>query len=393
MTEKTENIKYRFLLGTHTMMFCVGFGYAASYLQDLHIADGTIGIAISLFALIGALSQFLLGRIADKSRRWNFKNLLILLSSVQLLSSLLLPFLSSISMIGIVLFGLVLLITYAMLPLLNSVSFFYSAQNLKVDFGIARGIGSMTYGIISIVLGKTVSAFGTGCIPLFSAGIAAALLIESMLLPSPKAYGEPLKAQPSSSAKTKERPLLLRYPAFTLMLFGMTIIMVFHNMNITYFVRIIEKVGGNSTNLGIALGISAVTEIPILFIYSRLNKKISSKKLLFISCIVFTLKAFLFCIAGSVTFVYIIQALSIGAFGLMAAAKVYYAHDTFEEKDIVTGQALVSMTEAVGMVMGSFFGGLIIDAGGINAVLWGGFIICAVGTALATGGVILKKHN
>ncbi len=405
MNEKTENIKYRFLLGTHTMMFCVGFAYATSYLQNLGVPDGTIGIAISIFAVIGAILQFLLGRVADKSRRWNFKNLLILLAAIQLASSLSLPFTTSFSVLSTVLFGFVLLITYSMLPLVSSVSFFYASQKLKVDFGIARGIGSTAYGVISIVMGKAVSSFGTGCIPFFAAGVALALLIEAMLLPSPAKYRINLpdttqaddiangSRESGNTGKQKEKPLILRYPAFTLMIFGVTLVMVFHNMNITYLVRIIEKVGGNSTNHGIALGISAVMEIPSLFFYSKLSKKASSKVLLLVSCAVFTLKALLFGIAGSVTVIYLIQGLSIGAFGLMAAAKVYYAHDTFEEKDIVTGQALVSMTEALGMVMGSFFGGLIINASGINGVLWGGFAICSVGLALSAISLFLKRNK
>lgn len=400
MTEKTENIKYRFLLGTHTMMFSIGFGYATSYLQNLNIEDGTIGLSISLFSVAGALFQFLLGRVADKSTRWNFKNLLILLSIIQLTDSLLLPFLSSYSVAGTIVFGSILITTYSMLPLLSSVSFFYSSQNLRVDFGIARGIGSTAYGVISIIMGKAVTTFGTACIPFFAAAVSLALLIESILLPSPARYISKVQTEKAeenasvqkNSPKRKERPLIFRYPAFTLMLFGMTTVMVFQNMNVTYFVRIIEKVGGNSTNLGIALGIAAVMEIPSLFFYNKLNRKISSKKLLLISCIVFTMKALLFCIAGNVMALYLIQVLSIGAFGLMAAAKVYYAHDTFEEKDIVTGQALVAMTEAVGMVLGSLFGGLIINAGGINAVLWGGFAICLLGTLLSAAGAALKKR-
>ena len=395
MNEKNENIKYRFLLGTHTMMFCVGFGYATSYLQNLNVPDGTIGIAISAFSLLGALFQFILGRVADKSRRWNFKNLLIILASVQLVSSLILPFITSFSVLSTVFFGSILIITYSMLPLLNSVSFFYAARNLKVDFGIARGIGSTAYGIISIILGKAVTMFGTGCIPFFAAAVSFALLTESLLLPSPAGY-VPYNGKKRTGTKsdvTKQKPLLFRYPAFTLMLFGVTIVMVFHNMNITYLVRIIEKTGGNSTSLGIALGISAVMEIPSLFFYGKISKLASSKILLLISCVMFMLKSLLFCLAGNVTAVYLIQGLSIGAFGLMAAAKVYYAHDTFEEKDIVTGQALVSMTEAVGMVMGSFFGGLIINAGGVDGVLWGGFAICAVGTALAAAGAFSKSRK
>ncbi len=376
------------------MMFSIGFGYATSYLQNLDIADGTIGAAISLFSLAGAFFQFLLGRIADKSRRWNFRNLLILLSIIQLTASLLLPFISSYSLAGTILFGCILITTYSMLPLLSSVSFFYSSQNFKVDFGIARGIGSTAYGVISIIMGKAVTTWGTACIPFFAAGVSLALLIEALLLPSPAKYKIAEKIEKNGqSSKKKEKALILRYPAFTLMLLGMTIVMVFQNMNVTYFVRIIEKVGGNSTSLGISLGITAVMEIPSLFFYSRLNKRISSKNLLLISCTVFTLKALLFCLAGSVTAIYLIQVLSIGAFGLMAAAKVYYAHDTFDEKDIVTGQALVAMTEAIGMVLGSLFGGLIIKTGGIKAVLWGGFAISLAGTILSAFGALLRKKN
>lgn len=411
MNERTENLKYRFLLGTHTMMFCIGFGYAATYMQELGIADSTIGVVMSSFSVLGALLQLFIGRVADRSSRWNFRNLLLLLAGIQLTASLSLPLLKTLPSVSALCFGSILATTYSMLPLLGAISFFYSSRSLKVDFSIARGIGSTMYAVVSVIMGKAVVFLGTGCIPFFSAAVSLAIIIEACVLPDPrrtpatvsagdsesdsgitsgKGAGLGTSAETGSGKCSKEKPLLLRYPSFTFFLFGMTVVMVFHNMNIAYFVRIIDKVGGDSGSLGIALGISAVVEIPSLFFYGKLNRHASSKVLLFISCVAFLLKSLLFAAAGSVGFIYVIQALSFAAFGLQAASKVYYAHDTFEEKDLVTGQALVSMTEAVGMVLGSLVGGFLIKETGVDGMIWYGALICGVGVALAATGLVLS---
>ena len=155
--------------------------------------------------------------------------------------------------------------------------------------------------------------------------------------------------------------------------------MLFHNMLMTYFIYAIEHVGGDSSNLGIALGLAAALEIPILFLYTRIKGNTPSKYFLTASGIFFFAKAALFVVAQSVTMIYLIQCLQIVSYGLMAAARVYYVDETVGKKYETTGQAYMSATETIGIVLGSIIGGFLMQGFGVGALLWGGAVASFVG--------------
>ena len=46
-------------------------------------------------------------------------------------------------------------------PLVNSVSIYYINRGVNVDFGIARGIGSLLYAVCSSILGALVAQTGS----------------------------------------------------------------------------------------------------------------------------------------------------------------------------------------------------------------------------------------
>ena len=60
-------------------------------------------------------------------------------------------------------------------PLINSVSVYYVNQGVNVDFGAARGIGSLSYALASYLLGGLVENYG--CSMILFAGILMVLVI------------------------------------------------------------------------------------------------------------------------------------------------------------------------------------------------------------------------
>ena len=130
----------------------------------------------------------------------------------------------------------------------------------------------------------------------------------------------------------------------------------------------VENVGGSNDALGLALAIAAVCELPVLFFYDDFVKKYRIPTLLLISiaCFFYMVRGILYLFATSLILIYAIQILQSLSFALLLASKTHFADEGVGEEDKATGQSIMSMTEAVAMVLGSAVGGWAISLGGVN---------------------------
>lgn len=372
MNERTENIRYSLLVSLNIMMLCDGFGYITYYLLDANVSDKDIGIVLALSCAAAVVLQQISGRLTD-SGAVGGKILLILMSAVMSVLAFALLFVDG-GLTKSLLFGLLTCLTLAMQPVINSFTFFYKAKNISVNYGIARGCGSLSFAVASGIVGFLTVKFGS--IVVSSSYLIFCLAFLATAFFMPEISGR------SSSEKTGSNLNLSKFPAFRLMLIGLSLIMIFHNMLMAYFIRVIELVGGNSEDLGFALGIAAMTEIPVLFLYTRIKGQTSSKIFLAVSGVAFFARAFLIVFAQSVFEIYLIQCIQFFSYGLLAAARVYYVDEVVGKKYETTGQAYMTATETLGMVFGSVLGGFLIHVGNVNVMTGAGAIICFVGMIL-----------
>lgn len=372
MNERKENVRYCALLGVHTMMLCPAINFVAPYLAAAQVSSKDIGILVAVSCLLAVVFQQIFGRMVDKNLV-DGRKLLLFMTAILTLAAFSLAFLD-VGALRAIIFGGLYFITLVMMPILYSFSFFYESKGISVNYGVARGCGSMSYAACSVILGFLVAELGTSVVPI-SYGILGAALF-AILMSMPALKGTTSK----STAPTQSTSLQLsKFPAFRLMLIGLSLVMLFHNMLMTYFIYAIEHVGGDSSNLGLALGIAAVLEIPILFLYTRIKGNTASKYFLTAAGVFFFVKAALFIVAQSVTMIYMVQCLQIVSYGLMAAARVYYVDETVGKKYETTGQAYMAATETVGIVFGSIIGGFLLQELGVDALLWGGAIFSFAG--------------
>lgn len=111
-----------------------------------------------------------------------------------------------------------------------------------------------------------------------------------------------------------------------LTLAGVTFLFTFHNMNNAYLIKVIENVGGTSADMGRMLSIAAVTELPVMFLFSRISKHFKSSTLLIVSGIFFAMRAAGFMLAGNMMIMYLAATLQIGSFALYIPSSVYYVN-------------------------------------------------------------------
>ncbi|WP_448947531.1 MFS transporter, partial [Lachnoanaerobaculum sp.] len=182
-----------------------------------------------------------------------------------------------------------------------------------------------------------------------------------------------------------------KYPYFSLMVLAVLFMFFSHNIVATYLLQIIQSLGGNSSNLGTAMFIQAVVEIPVLFTFSYIMKTVKVGNLMIIAALGYVLKAVMYFSSVNIAMIYITQLSQICSFAILAAASVYFTGMVVDHKDQTTGQAFMSGMVSAGTVLGSLFGGAIIDHMGVRAMLSVNIFITIAGLFIAVCSVRLIR--
>ncbi|MBQ2612692.1 MAG: MFS transporter [Methanobrevibacter sp.] len=393
-----ENGKVRILMGTYFSLNCISLSYVVFYLGMFGFQDHTIGTIVSISAVIGFVLQGMLGRIIDTHPKWYWRNLLIVLGIFVLIVCGLILICQLINIGSLMLGGLYavfIIITLGMGPLVNTSSFYYTAHGRPVNFGVARGIGSVVFAAVSYIIGVFSAQMGVIFIPIFGVVVSLLFILSTIILPdlgSAYASGD---MQSSSKTSLVSRDFIQRNKYFILMALGICMVLILHNIVNSFLIRMVENVGGTSDALGIALAIAAICEIPVLFLYESFVKRfnISSKFLIFLACMFFVIRGILYLFATSVIIIYAVQILQSVTFALLIASKTHYADEGVGEEDKATGQSIMSMTEASGMVLGSAVGGWALSLGGINMMYIVGIGFAVVGSLLVLAMYLSNRNS
>lgn len=376
-------IQYCILQGSYWASFCVIYAFATVFLLSRGFESSMIGVIIAAGNILGVILQPMVASIADRSEKISLHKLTAMLSIIMILLLVLLYFVPNGLLAVAVLFLLTDTFLQVIQPLINSVSVYYVNQGVSVDFGAARGIGSLSYAAASYILGIVVEKFGTRSI--LMAGILVALVLLVTVLSMPVLSSSAASRLREKESEQNDAGLIVfagRYKNFMLTLAGITLLFTFHNMNNAYLIKVIENVGGTSADMGRMLSIAAVTELPVMFLFSRISKHFKSSTLLMVSSAFFAIRAAGFMLAGNVMTMYLAAMLQIGSFALYIPSSVYYVNETMLDQDKFKGQAVMTATNTLGGVFGSLFGGFLIDNAGVGTMNTVCFAMAAAGAVL-----------
>ena len=376
-------LQYCVLQGSYWASFCVLYAFATVFLLSRGFESSMIGVIIAVGNILGVILQPVVASIADRSEKISLHKLTAFLSVIMIVLIAFLYMIPNILLAVAVLFLLTDTFLQVIQPLINSVSVYYVNQGVSVDFGAARGIGSLSYAAASYILGIAVERFGTKSI--LMAGMLVVLIMLMTVLSMPVLSSSAALQSKQIQLKQSDVGLLEfanRYKYFMLTLAGITFLFTFHNMNNAYLIKVIENVGGTSADMGRMLSIAAVTELPVMFLFSRISKHFKSSTLLIVSGIFFAMRAAGFMLAGNMMIMYLAAMLQIGSFALYIPSSVYYVNETMLDQDKFKGQAVMTATNTLGGVFGSLLGGFLIDHAGVGAMNTVCFAMAAAGAVL-----------
>ena len=356
--------------------------FATTYLLYKGFHPSSVGTLMACGIILSCVTQPLLAAVADKSAKPMIPRLMAILSLVStgcfaLLLSGLLPN----SLFPLLYLGGVWSFD-AMIPLLNSLSVYYSRRGYRISYGVGRGLGSIAYALSALAIGYVMEAWGAD----WMIRIILVLLPLMILLilgyprPDPEEHAICGPDEEQKGCPCSIPVFFSRYRWYCVSLLGVLFLAMFHSMTENYLISIMARLGGDSSHVGVALSIATVLEAIVMFFLAAIRARVRDTSLMRIAGFSFLLKSVLLYVAPSIHFIYGIQFLQMTTYAFLAPIMVFHAGDRVAPADMVKGQAFIAAAYSLGCAGGNFFGGQFMEWRGVDALLIAGIVMAAIGT-------------
>ncbi len=395
-TSKQLTLKYAFLQSTYWISQCIIYSFAAVFLQYKNFNNTHIGIVLSLSAILSIILQPVVSALADKSKKKTVRNIILLLLLVVFVLTIVLNIWNNVFILIATIFIIINAIQFTLNPLLNSFALEFLNNGFPFNFGLARGLASISFAITSFLLGHAVNQFSPGIILLFFLISYVFFFLAAYIFRVKHSHKEAdtlsgkelSKDKTGTSDGTGNPPasilgFFIKYKKFTLLLVGIAMVFYSHSLINTYLINIIENVGGSSSDMGLSLTIAAALELPMMASFTIIIRKMKYSTLIKISAFFFLIKSAVIWMAPNVLTVHISQAFQMLSFAVFTPASVYYVNSIINEEDRNKGQAMLGVaTLGIAGTIAYITGGNLLDNRGV-------FDMMLIGTAVSLIGFIV----
>ena len=387
------DIKYSGIQILYFGSFAALMGFASVYLLSKGFSNSMIGIALASVSAIAVFTQPTVAAFADKNQHIELRKIVAALLVVISLLSASVLILGKGSIILLCAFvGIATLLT-TLTPLLNSMAFVFEKYGIEINFGLGRGLGSAAYALISFLLGYLVEDFGVNILPMvyLTMNILMIFIVYTFVVPKTeqKEMDEEVKEE------VKEQLSFIgfckKYKKFMIFVLGLVFVYFIHTIINNFLIQIVTNVGGSESDMGTAVFIAAILELPAMLFFNTLREKVKCATLIRFAVIMFLVKHVLTYLAGNVFMLYVAQACQMAGFAILTPAGVYYVNETIHRNDAVKGQSMVTMAYTASGIIANLVGGILLDAIGVHQVLFCGIITSIIGAVIVFIGVDNKK--
>lgn len=386
-SRKSLNIKYMASQIFYFGAFAAMMGYASVYLLYKGFSNSTIGIILSLCSILAVFMQPALASFADNHKNIEIRKIINTIVAIAIILSVALLVIPTNQTLIFILIVAIFSLETTIMPLINTLAFIFEKYGIQINFGIARGLGSVAYALTSMALGYIVEWSSPDLLPICYVVFNALLFIVVHLFVLPKnAQIVDADEESETEAEVQENVSLLKfaskYKKFIVFLLGFVLVYFAHTIINNFFIQIVTNVGGNSSDMGNAVFLAAMLELPTMAYFTKLSQKVNCGTLIKASIVLFLAKHAITYLATNMVMIYIAQVLQMGAYALFIPASVYYVNCKVDNKDIVKGQSFVTTSMTMSGVFANIIGGILLDAVGVSEVLLIGVILSLIGAVI-----------
>ena len=357
------DVKYALTQILYFASFSALMGYASVYLLGQGVSNSLIGTTLALVSIIAVFTQPMAASAVDK-KVIKLQSLVNIILIATVILSLCLYFFELPTMMLLCVFVGIVTFMMTVQPLFNSMAFLFEKYGIQINYGLARGLGSAAYALASAVLGYLVEDFGTGVIPLFYIIGNILLIIVVYTYVVPKNQQHLVQHEQQNKEETEQKQLSFfqfcaLYKKFMIFVVGVVLVFFTHTIINNFFIQVITPIGGTESQMGIAVFIAAIVELPAMAMFK----------------------------------IYVAQVLQIGAYAIFIPASVYYVNEVISKQDLVKGQSMVTVGITASGIIANFAGGILLDAVGVYHLLMIGVVVSVVGGLIVFGSIEKKKAN
>ena len=150
------NTKYALIQGIYYIILCVLMSYGALYLGKVGLRTGFIGIVIASANIIATLAQPMIARYIDQHHT-PLASILLGMAMLCGVLSVVMFVIGQLPYLVAIIFALLSAMAITMMPFINALTFVFEEKGVVLNFGLSRGIGSVAYALMSLILGYIVS--------------------------------------------------------------------------------------------------------------------------------------------------------------------------------------------------------------------------------------------
>lgn len=370
-------LRYGLIQAIFWMCYAPILAFVSLYLLDCGFSSSLTGVLIAVSGTVSAVLQPIVSGYADRPDSISLKWLNVIVAGATMACGVGLLLFRSSRILTLLFYGAAIALLQISTPLVNALGMNSLNCGSRLNFGAAKGASSISYALVSVVLGKLTAKMGSIVVPVCILIFYMLFLGSIILYPRQKSQVERV-----SDGNTGFFSFFRKYPRFSLVLAGCIFLFISHVLLNSFTLQIIQTKGGGSEEMGTAMALAAISELPPMLAFSWMLKKAGSHVWLRLSGVFFILKTLGSLLVSGITGFYAVQFLQMGAWALIALSSVYYINAVMEPEDAIKGQGYYTMAYTIGTVIGAIIGGRIIDASGIPALLIFGTVCACAGAVM-----------
>lgn len=371
-------LKLKFLYFAEFGALACFFPFLTYYFQQRGLSYTEIGIAYAVSSITAVIAQPICGLITDKYLN---KRTTIIITMV--VSSLAIYNFVFANNFYYILFSIVMLMSFQGSVISVSDAYIYEImeQHKNIQYGKIRLMGSIGFGIIVLFLGQSVKYFG----------VNSAFILYSIVM----FLGAMIVCSIDYKDKVTHQKIdlidivtLVKDKKFIVFIVSIVFASLAIGSNNSYISLLIQKTGGDVSQIGLLWFVLGISELPIFFFGSKLLKKHGELNLFIFGMILFTLRFFIDSICTSYVYVIIVQAMQGITFPLYFMASLEYLNKITLRKMKTSAMTFFGAACGLGGFIGNISIGVLLEHISIFAVYKLISVICII----CIGFVILLKN-
>lgn len=372
---------YALLQAATWSFYAIIMAFSSNVLYEYGYSDSAISLVMGLATALSVAVQVGSGEFLSRNRNLGVHTVLIMFGAALLSGGLVLLIPSLRPWVAAILFGMLCMLLQALPSLTNSMGMDSIRRGAPTNYSVARGMGSLGYSVTALLTGMMVRKSGIGSVYILTAVTAVVLMAAAFGYH--RSVGT-METEQKADSEDASGAFFTRYPKFTLFLFGMSFLCVSHALLCNFMYQIMLSRNGEAMEQGIATSISSLVELPIMFGFPFLLKKLRCDRWVLFAAFAIALKPVLMLISGEPSGIYLAQATQSIGYGLWVIGSVNYAERVVEGGDSIRAQSYHGAVTTVSTVVALSTGGVIIDYLGTEVLLAVSLVCSLVGAVIVS---------